>query len=228
MWLRGFLILSVSGAAPAMAQQSPSRSQPPTVEHYLCTFAGKCDAKEAAAQTRDAPATKGFRLARPGGSDRPALTGSVARPAAKPATRAYAPAARPARVQSYGARPAVAPVRSYASGGPRADLMIGFELGSARLTRDGSEAARIFAQSMLRPELQGKRFLIEGHTDSTGGQLINGPLSASRAQAVADYLVSLGVERSRIVAQGFGAERPLEGRNARDPANRRVEAELIP
>lgn len=228
MWLRGFLLLTVAGATPAAAQQSAAPSGAPTVEQYLCTFAGKCEESEAPVETRDAPATKGFRLARSGSADRSAAANPAPRTAANRVSRGKAATARTERAENYGTRrAAAAPVRSYASGGPRADLMIGFELNSARLTRDGSQAAQVFAQSLMRPELQGKRFRIEGHTDISGGRHINDPLSAQRAQAVADYLVSLGVDRSRIDAQGFGANRPLDGRSSSDPSNRRVEAELI-
>jgi outer membrane protein OmpA-like peptidoglycan-associated protein len=77
------------------------------------------------------------------------------------------------------------------------------------------------------PELRGKRFLIEGHTDERGGQGVNMPLSARRAQRVADFLVAEGVERSRLQTRGLGSSAPLPGQRAASPANRRVEAELI-
>lgn len=226
MWLRAFLLLSAAGSAPAMAQDVPKASRP-TVEQYLCTFAGKCDGAEMPVETRDAPPTKGFRLARSNSNaaaKAPERRANAYVPARRPAMRSAA-ASRSDRGASYA--PAASVARSRASGGPRADLMIGFELNSARLTRDGAQAAQVFAQSLLRPELKAMRFRIEGHTDISGGRQINGPLSSARAQAVADYLVSLGVDRSRLVARGFGADQPLDGHRASDPDNRRVEAELI-
>ena len=67
---------------------------------------------------------------------------------------------------------------------------------------------------------------IFGHTDSTGSDAINNPLSVNRANAVADYLMSLGVSASQIKSvEGFGSKEPVadnstvEGRRA----NRRVE-----
>ena len=89
-------------------------------------------------------------------------------------------------------------------------------------------SARIFAQSLMRPELAGKRFLIEGHTDLRGGRALNVPLSERRAQAVADFLASQGVDRSRLVPRGLGSDVPLPGHRSTDPANRRVEAALLP
>lgn len=109
---------------------------------------------------------------------------------------------------------------------PRADLMIGFDLNSARISRQGIASARVFARSLLVPELADKRFVIEGHTDLRGGRALNMDLSARRAQAVADFLASQGVDRARLTVRGFGPDRPLPGHGATDPDNRRVEAEL--
>ena len=206
------------GAAPAAAQKQAE----PSVESYLCTFAGKCGGAPAAElPTRPAPATKGFRIARPG----------AAAPTARPAAR-NAAATRVARPSRYTARSrtARAPV-AYGAGrvadAPRADLMIGFELNSAQITTDGRAKARVFAQSLLMPELRAKRFLIEGHTDARGGVPLNMELSRRRAQAVADFLAAQGVEQSRIEVRGFGPSMPIPGHSASDPRNRRVEAKLI-
>jgi outer membrane protein OmpA-like peptidoglycan-associated protein len=65
---------------------------------------------------------------------------------------------------------------------------------------------------------------VEGHTDERGSGSYNILLSHARATAVADYLVSKGVDRARLVPRGFGPTRPVgsntsvEGR----AANRRV------
>ncbi|MEN3749470.1 OmpA family protein [Sphingomonas sp. HF-S3] len=218
-------VFCVALVTPAAAQSQAE----PSVERYLCTFAGKCDGvsqPEEATPTRAAPAVKGFRLAR---AKSDATASAAARPAPRPAARTYsapsrnAVAARGARTRSgYGA----AGSRAVADA-PRADLMIGFELNSARLTSDGVAKGQIFAQSLLRPELRDKRFLIEGHTDARGGIPLNMDLSRRRAEVVAQFLESQGVERSRIEVRGFGPNEPLPGRNAYDPRNRRVEARLI-
>ena len=112
--------------------------------------------------------------------------------------------------------------------GTRADLRISFQLGSDQMTDVGVSKARIFAQAAALPELTGKRFLIEGHTDSLGNYASNVDLSRRRAQAVADYLVAQGVDRSRLEVKGTGPDAPLAGRTKTDPANRRVEAQLLP
>ena len=71
---------------------------------------------------------------------------------------------------------------------------------------------------------------VYGHTDSTGNDSINIPLSQNRAQSVASYLSARGVNRARIGTQGFGSSQPIasnatpEGRQA----NRRVEIKIVP
>ncbi|WED22183.1 OmpA family protein [Vibrio sp. JC009] len=66
---------------------------------------------------------------------------------------------------------------------------------------------------------------IIGHTDSVGSEAYNQKLSENRAQAVADYLYTQGVEASRVTVKGMGESQPKatndtpEGRMA----NRRVE-----
>ncbi|MBR6691959.1 MAG: OmpA family protein [Bacteroidaceae bacterium] len=67
---------------------------------------------------------------------------------------------------------------------------------------------------------------IYGHTDSTGNDAINNPLSVNRANAVADYLMSLGVSVNQIKSvEGFGSTQPVADNNTKEgrSANRRVE-----
>jgi outer membrane protein OmpA-like peptidoglycan-associated protein len=67
--------------------------------------------------------------------------------------------------------------------------------------------------------------VVEGHTDTQGGEAFNLELSTRRAQAVCDYLSSHGVATDRIRAQGLGFSRPLaDNKTAEGRANnRRVE-----
>ncbi len=66
---------------------------------------------------------------------------------------------------------------------------------------------------------------IEGHTDSTGGDAINVPLSRERAQSVMDFLNSQGVAPSRMKAEGYAARIPVADNTtpAGRSRNRRVE-----
>jgi outer membrane protein OmpA-like peptidoglycan-associated protein len=73
---------------------------------------------------------------------------------------------------------------------------------------------------------------VYGHTDPSGGDAINVPLSQNRARSVADYLTGRGVDRARIATQGYGSSQPLAGNynrtEAERAANRRVEIRIVP
>ncbi|TFI59939.1 glycine zipper 2TM domain-containing protein [Sphingomonas parva] len=73
---------------------------------------------------------------------------------------------------------------------------------------------------------------VYGHTDPSGGDAINIPLSQRRAQSVASYLSARGVQSARIATQGFGSSQPLAGNDnsteAERAANRRVEIRIVP
>ena len=73
---------------------------------------------------------------------------------------------------------------------------------------------------------------VYGHTDPSGGDSINIPLSRNRAQSVAKYLATKGVQPARIATQGFGSSQPLAGNDnsteAERAANRRVEIRIVP
>ena len=71
---------------------------------------------------------------------------------------------------------------------------------------------------------------IYGHTDSTGSDAINNPLSQRRAESVYNYLLSKGVSGSRIESQGYGSSQPIADNNtaAGRSQNRRVEVYILP
>jgi len=66
---------------------------------------------------------------------------------------------------------------------------------------------------------------IIGHTDSTGSDAINNPLSINRAASTRDYLVARGVATNRIAIDGRGSREPIADNNtvAGRATNRRVE-----
>ncbi len=102
-----------------------------------------------------------------------------------------------------------------------ADTSIRFKTGSAAL--EGGNAPifeRIAKLSDLCPGL----LRIEGHTDSQGDSEMNKELSALRAEAVRGALESLGVETNRLLAVGYGEERPVADNDTASgrAANRRI------
>lgn len=76
---------------------------------------------------------------------------------------------------------------------------------------------------------QGKPVEISGHTDNVGDDESNRILSEYRANAVRNYLVKLGVDKSLLTVRGYGETRPVatnstpEGRQK----NRRVEMKFV-
>jgi outer membrane protein OmpA-like peptidoglycan-associated protein len=70
---------------------------------------------------------------------------------------------------------------------------------------------------------------VSGHTDSTGGAVLNQKLSEQRAKAVASFLKAHGVNSSRIFTQGFGLRQPITENDTSGGrrANRRVEIRLM-
>ena len=105
------------------------------------------------------------------------------------------------------------------------DLLITFELGSDRLSEQAQANLREFAKAMSDPALKETQFNVDGHTDARGSDELNNQLSARRAEVVVQFLKELGVEESRLQAQGHGKSKP----RADDPfaaINRRVEATI--
>lgn len=96
-----------------------------------------------------------------------------------------------------------------------------------------------FNQATLRPESRSaleeiaaavraidRSFSVEGHTDNVGSDAFNDTLSAKRAHAVKEALVSqFGVDPKRLATRGHGEKKPLETNHtlAGRARNRRVE-----
>lgn len=70
---------------------------------------------------------------------------------------------------------------------------------------------------------------IEGHTDSKGSDDYNLNLSQGRSQSVVDYVISQGIQKSRLNAQGFGESKPIDTNDTDEGRanNRRVEFTVV-
>ena len=100
---------------------------------------------------------------------------------------------------------------------------VSFDVGRAAIKPNFAPVLTHFAGSLNQNPVT--TVSIIGHTDSTGSDAINNPLSVDRAEAARDYLVSRGVARSRIVTAGRGSREPIADnatQQGRDK-NRRVE-----
>jgi outer membrane protein OmpA-like peptidoglycan-associated protein len=99
-----------------------------------------------------------------------------------------------------------------------------FAKGKWVLTEQGKSELDIVVAFIKRLPSVVKVSLV-GHTDNTGSDQINDPLSVARAEAAKKYLVNKGVEESRITTEGKGSRNPVaDNKTAQGRAmNRRVE-----
>ena len=107
----------------------------------------------------------------------------------------------------------------------------------SNITFDSSQAAIkssfypvLSSVAKVMKEFNKNRIEIRGYTDSTGGPIINNPLSQDRAESVAKYLVSQGVPATRMSIYGMGSSNPVGDNSTKDgrAQNRRVEIDLVP
>jgi len=100
---------------------------------------------------------------------------------------------------------------------------ISFDVGKADIKPRMRPVLDRFAQSLSAH--QGTTVRIIGHTDSTGSDAINNPLSVNRAASTRDYLVARGVGMNRIAIDGRGSREPIANNSTAEgrAMNRRVE-----
>lgn len=100
---------------------------------------------------------------------------------------------------------------------------ISFDTGRADIKANFRTVLDQFAQGLR--DNAGSTVRIIGHTDSTGSDAVNNPLSVARADSTRDYLVDRGVPTNRIVVDGRGAREPIADNtsDAGRARNRRVE-----
>ncbi|HEX5286425.1 MAG TPA: OmpA family protein [Polaromonas sp.] len=100
---------------------------------------------------------------------------------------------------------------------------ISFDVGRSAIKSNFAPVLNHFATSLNQNPIT--TVTIIGHTDSTGSDAINNPLSFDRANSARDYLVSHGVAAQRIATDGRGSREPIAN-NATEQGraqNRRVE-----
>ncbi len=100
---------------------------------------------------------------------------------------------------------------------------VSFDVGRADIKPNFRPILDTFAQGLVRNP--GARLTIVGHTDSTGSDAINNPLSVNRAAGVRDYLTARGVSAAVVFVDGRGSREPLASNDTAEgrARNRRVE-----
>lgn len=197
------LSVSVSAQAGPVAEKSPAQ--------ITCELTGDCDSFNQELATLEAGPSRGFRFDAPTKVKKTVAAAGAGYVA--PRQQAQAPSANRARIA-----PAASSVRS-----GRSTLSINFASGSATIMPGSIRQARSLAESLNMPAAVGKRFIVGGHTDSVGNREYNLDLSRRRAEALVDFMVQNGVERSRLQPEGYGFDKPIPGLGAKAAANRRVE-----
>ncbi|GAB4026982.1 OmpA family protein [Spirosoma koreense] len=97
-----------------------------------------------------------------------------------------------------------------------------FETGKSTLKPSSQEQLTNIAY--ILKEYPNVHIILGGYTDNTGSAAVNKKLSQERAESVMDQLVKLGVDRSRLEAEGYGQEHPVASNDteAGRAENRRI------
>lgn len=103
-----------------------------------------------------------------------------------------------------------------------------FETAKYDLKPESFNELNRVAEILKRSKMEGLKIEISGHTDNVGEEKYNQTLSENRANAVAKYLASKGVDANMMIIEGYGYSKPVAENNsdANRALNRRVELRL--
>lgn len=116
---------------------------------------------------------------------------------------------------------------SNAPAGGKVSMVIQFALNSDRVLQGSAHSLHNLASALMSEVLKDRRFEVIGHTDVTGPASFNLTLSRRRAQSVAEFLSSVGVDRSRASTSGHGSTELLSNVAPESAWHRRVEIRII-
>jgi outer membrane protein OmpA-like peptidoglycan-associated protein len=104
-----------------------------------------------------------------------------------------------------------------------------FDTDKAELKPAGKEQIKAYREQAKADLSRADKIRISGHTDNTGSADHNKKLSQQRAEAVRDYLKSIGVDPNKIEVVGEGMSRPVADNRTKEgrAKNRRVEIEVV-
>jgi outer membrane protein OmpA-like peptidoglycan-associated protein len=100
---------------------------------------------------------------------------------------------------------------------------ISFDVGRSAVKSNFAGVLNQFATTLNSNP--GTQITIIGHTDSSGSDAINNPLSVDRANSARDYLIARGVAVTRFTTEGRGSREPVADNSTAEgrAMNRRVE-----
>ncbi|MFM7710024.1 MAG: OmpA family protein [Ferruginibacter sp.] len=106
------------------------------------------------------------------------------------------------------------------------DWMVCFDVNSYNLSAASKKILNQFIQRVLTNNIRSIR--IEGHTDNSGNNNINQPLSENRANQVAEYLKQHGLSHIQIETTGFSDSTPIAENETAEGKKRNRRAEIKP
>jgi outer membrane protein OmpA-like peptidoglycan-associated protein len=104
-----------------------------------------------------------------------------------------------------------------------------FEFGKSNLKPEGREKIKEYYKQAKEELGRAGKAIITGYTDNVGKSDYNLTLSLQRAEAVRDYLISLGADPNKFQVSGAGETNPIADNSTEEgrAKNRRVEVEVI-
>jgi OOP family OmpA-OmpF porin len=104
-----------------------------------------------------------------------------------------------------------------------------FDTDKAELKPGGKERIKAYREEARAAFSRADKIKITGHTDNTGSYDYNVRLSLRRAEAVRTYLISIGVDPSKLEVSGAGESKPVADNSTMEgrAKNRRVEVDIL-
>ena len=103
-----------------------------------------------------------------------------------------------------------------------------FDFDKTDLKPEGKDQLKAYREKAQADLSRADKVRITGYTDNTGAADYNSKLSLQRAEAVRDYLSSIGVDPKKMEASGAGETKPIADNTTKEgrAKNRRVEIEV--
>jgi outer membrane protein OmpA-like peptidoglycan-associated protein len=214
---RSIGIVLLAGLAPALAHAQSAPAPVKISDQIRCELNGDCAEGAGDQAAGDQPvADRSWSWGKAGAMD-------TSRP--DPARLQRAPVTGLAATSQARNRGSLAQQRQSAA--PRARgrsaLTINFLPGSSSFADDGKAEADNVLAALSSPDMSKRHFLVVGYTKAAGDPVLNRDLSRRRAQALVDYLVAKGMDRTAFRVRGYGGDKPLPGVSPYSAQNRRVE-----